>query len=128
MIYPSFCFILFYCFFLSFLLVSLLLFFSSYLSSYSSLLIYLYYLGVAMSPKDWCVHGTGAHARPKPTSNYVDFAVENPGKLKEKPQKIGLDWKRLLPLSRKIQARAHPLSCFLQRKYLDSIREHSELS
>ena len=20
-----------------------------------------------MSPKDWCVHGTGAHARPKPT-------------------------------------------------------------
>ncbi len=45
-----------------------------------------------MSPKDWCVHGTGAHARPKPTSNFVDFAVENPRKLKEKPQK---NWPRL---------------------------------
>jgi hypothetical protein len=40
-----------------------------------------------MSPKDWCVHGTGAHARPNPTSNYVDFAVENPRKLKEKQHK-----------------------------------------
>ncbi len=40
-----------------------------------------------MSPKDWCVYGTGAHARPNPTSNYVDFAVENPRKLKEKPHK-----------------------------------------
>jgi hypothetical protein len=45
-----------------------------------------------MSPKDWCVHGTGAHGRPKPTSNYVDFAVENPQKMKEKPHK---NWPRL---------------------------------
>ncbi len=35
--------------------------------------------------------------------------------------------KRLLPLSRKIQAKTHLLSCFFARRYLDSIREHTEL-
>ncbi len=45
-------------------------------------------------------------------NDYVDFAVKNPRKLKEKPHKIGLDRMRLLPLSRKIQARTHPLLCF----------------
>ncbi len=36
------------------------------------------------------MHGTGA--RPKPTSNYLDFAVENPRKFKEKLHK---NWPRL---------------------------------
>jgi hypothetical protein len=125
---PNFFVLSFFIVFLSFLLVSLFLFFSSYLSSYSSLLIYLYYLGVAMSPKDWCVHGTGAHARPKPTSNCVDFAVENPRKMKEKPHK---NWPRLEEVTTAIEknpGKGPPaIVFFLQRKYLDSIREHSEL-
>ncbi len=41
---PTFFVLSFFIVFLSFLLVSLFLFFSSYLSSYSSLLIYVYYL------------------------------------------------------------------------------------
>jgi hypothetical protein len=50
--------------------------------------------------------------------------VKNPRKLKGKQHTVHiiLDRKRLLPPLRKIQAETHPLSCFLQRKHLDSIR------
>ncbi len=79
-----------------------------------------------MSPKDWCVHGTGAHARPNPTSNYADFAVKNPRKLIEKPHK---NWPRLEQVTTAIEKNPGndppAIVFFLQRKYLDSIQEHT---
>ncbi len=54
---------------------------------------------------------------PRPSKNHENW--------KENSIQIILDRKRLLPLSRNIQAKTHPLSCFLQ--YLDSISEHTEL-
>jgi hypothetical protein len=45
-------------------------------------------------------------------NNYVDFAVENPRKLKEKPHTNWLRSEEVTTAIEKIQDRTHPLSCF----------------
>ncbi len=96
----SFFIVLFYRFFL---------FLSSYSSLHISLLILLFLYIYIIWAWQWAQKTGACMARARTRGQNQ---LENPRKLKEKPQKIGLDWKRLLPLSRKIQARTHPLSCF----------------
>ncbi len=82
---------------------SLSIFFSSYIFTVAPVRHWICVLYVEKINQSSSLHSNNI---------YVDFAVESHESWKKNRIKIGLDRKRLLPLSRKIQARTHPLSCF----------------